>query len=92
MAELFIGAAVGTGFFSLVRYCRSNNLILSWWKWLLTVAGFVYAVFVAEVIVSFLREGSPKAAAVNGAILGFIAAIWAVSLARFAFTKAKTEK
>ena len=85
MAELFVGAAVAIGFYLLVQYTKARELAIKWWQWLLTVLGFIYLVFVLEVIVSFLREGSPKAAVVNGAILGFVAIVWAVMLGRLVF-------
>ena len=86
MAELFVGAAVTIGFYLLVQYTNTRKLAVKWWQWLVTVLGFLYLVFVLEVIVSFLREGTPKAAMVNGAILGFVAIVWAVMLLRFVFT------
>jgi hypothetical protein len=56
-----------------------------WWEWGLTFAGLLYAVFVLEVVVSFLREGAPKGAAVMGTLLGFPAVVWWVLLGRFVF-------
>ena len=32
---------------------------------------------------SFLREGTPKGAAVMGTLMGFVAVVWAVLLGRF---------
>jgi hypothetical protein len=87
MAELFVGAVVAVGLYAVVQYAASRQLVIRWWHWLLTVLGFLYLVFVLEVIVSFLREGSTKAAMVNGAILGFFAVVWGVLLGRFAFSK-----
>jgi hypothetical protein len=40
---------------------------------------------VVEVIVSFLREGTPKGAVVTGTLLGFLAVVWFALLARFVF-------
>ena len=87
MAELFVGAVLAVGLYAMIHHATSKGLEVKWWQWLLTVLGFVYLVFVLEVVVSFLREGSPKAAMVNGAILGFVAVVWAVLLARFIFTR-----
>jgi hypothetical protein len=87
MAELIVGAVVAVGFYAVIRYAADKNLVVSWWQWMLTVFGFIYLIFVLEVIVSFLREGSPKAAMVNGAILGFLAVVWAVLLGRFVFAR-----
>lgn len=92
MAELFVGAGVAVGLYTLIQFAVSRRLQLRWWHWSLTVLGFFYLVFVLEVIVSFLREGSLKAAMVNGAILGFVAVVWAVLLGRFVFVKRTLEK
>ncbi len=88
MAELLVGAVVAMGLYALIQYAASRHLEVRWWQWLITVLGFLYLTFVLEVIVSFLREGSPKGAAVNGAILGFVAVVWAVLLMRFVFAGA----
>jgi hypothetical protein len=87
MAELLVGAVAATGFLLVVHSARSKGLAVSWWGWCLTVIAFLYAVFVLEVIVSFLREGSPKGAVVMGTMLGFVAVVWGVLLARFVFTR-----
>jgi hypothetical protein len=87
MVELVLGAVAAATFLVLVQYAKSNALRVRWWQWVLTGLGFLYAVFVVEVVLEFLREGTPKGAAVMGTILGFIAVVWAVLLARFAFTK-----
>ncbi len=85
MAELLIGAAAATGLWLLVRFARSHSLHVKWWQWLLTVLGILYTIFVAEVIIEFLREGTPKGAAVMGTMLGFFAVVWGVLLGRFVF-------
>jgi hypothetical protein len=85
MAELFIGALAASGFFFLVRLAGRRGLSVPWWGWMLTLAAFLYGVFVLEVVVAFLREGHPQGAAVMGTILGFGAVLWAVFLARFVF-------
>jgi lipopolysaccharide export LptBFGC system permease protein LptF len=85
MAELLVGAVAATGLLTLIQYARAKGIPVGWWGWTLTALAFLYAVFVLEVIVSFLREGSAKGAIVMGTILGFIAVVWAVLLARFVF-------
>ncbi len=87
MAELIIGALAATGLLALVHSTRKRSLVVTWWQWLLTVLGVGYAVFVAEVVVSFLREGIPKGAVVMGTILGFVAVVWGVLLGRFVFSE-----
>jgi hypothetical protein len=85
MGELLVGAAAASGFILLTRYARDREIPVTRWQWGLTVLGFLFWVFVFEVILSFLREGSPKGAAVMGTILGFIGVVWAVLLFRLVF-------
>lgn len=85
MAELIIGGIAAAGFILLVQSARARSLTVTWWQWGLTFLGFLYGVFVLEVVVSFLEEGTPKGAAVMGTILGFVAVVWGVLLARFVF-------
>jgi hypothetical protein len=87
MIHLLIGAAAMLGFLAVVNFVRVRKLSVMWWKWALTVLGFLYTVFVLEMIVSFFQEGAPRAALVMGVILGFIAVVWGVLLARFVFAR-----
>ena len=87
MIHIAIGALMMLGFTLLVNRVRQRGLSIAWWKWGLTVLAFVYAVFVFEMVVSFLQEGAGRAALVMGVILGFLAVLWAVLLNRFVFTR-----
>jgi ABC-type uncharacterized transport system permease subunit len=87
MAHIIIGAILTAVFISLLLHVRNKNLRISWWQWILTILGLVYAGFVLEVIVSFLEEGAARAALVMGLALGFIAIVWAVLLGRFVFAR-----
>ena len=87
MIHLLIGAVSTLGFLAVANFVRVRKLSVVWWKWVLTVLGFLYTVFVLEMITSFLQEGAPRAALVMGIILGFIAVVWGVLLARFAFAR-----
>jgi hypothetical protein len=88
MVNLIIGSVATAAFLFLVNYARQRNLELRWWQWGLVILGFLYTVFVTEVVVSFLEEGSSQAAVVMGAVLGFVAVVWGVLLARFVFARA----
>jgi hypothetical protein len=87
MAHMIIGALLTATFIFLILHARKKRLHITWWQWILTILGLVYAGFVLEAIVSFLDEGATRAALVMGLILGFIAIIWAVLLGRFVFTR-----
>ena len=87
MIHLVIGALMMLGFTLVVSGVRRRGLSISWWQWGLTVLLFLYAVFVCEMVVSFLQEGAGRAALVMGVILGFVAVAWAVLLARFVFNR-----
>ena len=73
------------GLLITVRLGRNRQPAIKWWQWILTFLGFLYLVFVLEVIVSFLEEGAVQGALVMGTILGFGAMVWAFLLARFVF-------
>ncbi|MGD2245487.1 MAG: hypothetical protein PVI11_02955 [Candidatus Aminicenantes bacterium] len=75
------------GLLFLIDYVRRRNLHIAWWKWAITILGFFYILFILEMIVSFLSEGAGKAALVMGTILGLIAVVWGVLLARFVFVR-----
>jgi hypothetical protein len=85
MIHILIGAVIGISFYLLVDFTRKRRIKISWWQWILTILGFLYATFVLAMIVSFLDEGAYKAAMVMGSIMGFIAVVWGVLLARFVF-------
>ena len=87
MAHIIIGSIITAVFISLLLHVRKKHLRISWWQWILTILGLVYAGFVLEVIVSFLEEGAARAALVMGLALGFIAIVWAVLLGRFVFAR-----
>ena len=87
MADLLLGAITATAFLLLVQHARRRQLEPAWWQWGLTAAGFVYAVFVVEVVLSLLAEGTTKGAAVMGSLLGLVAVVWGVLLQRFVFRR-----
>jgi hypothetical protein len=87
MVNIIIGAFLMTGFLFLLDYVRRHKLRIAWWKWAITILGFFYALFILEMIVSFLSEGALKAALVMGTILGLIAVVWGVLLGRFVFAR-----
>jgi hypothetical protein len=87
MVNIIIGAFLMTGLLLLINYVRRNKLHIQWWKWIITILGFFYVLFILEMIVSFLSEGAVKAALVMGTILGLLAVVWGVLLGRFVFAR-----
>jgi hypothetical protein len=87
MAELFIGAGAAGVFLLLLRYTKGQGFAVKGWGWGLTLLCLLYSVFVLEVVVEFLREGTPKGAVVMGSLMGFVAVVWAVLLKRFVFQR-----
>jgi len=79
------------GLLILVEFSRKKKIHIRWWQWLLTILEFIYTGFVIQMILSFLSEGSPKAALVMGLIFGFIAVICGVLLKRFVFSVKKAK-
>ncbi len=92
MASILIGAAAAAVLWRVVDFARAKKLTIRWWQWLLTVLNVLYGVFVAEVILALVYEGSIKGAVVMGTLMGFAALVWAVLLTRFVFKPAPTEK
>ena len=85
MVHILIGAVISACMLLLIGLTRKRKLQVKWWQWFLTVACFIYIVFVLVVIVSFLEEGTAKGALVMGTIFGFIAIIWGFLLGRAIF-------
>jgi len=86
--HLIAGAVVMLCFVLLVHHTQKTGKTVQWWQWPLTVLGFLYAIFVLEVIYGFIDEGAGRAALMMGLILGMVAVIWGVLMGRFVFTKA----
>ena len=76
----------------LLSYVRRQGLKISPLGWAVTVLGFVYGIFVLEVITGFVEEGSPQAAVVMGSILGFVAVVWGVLLGRLVFSRSQKKE
>lgn len=76
----------------LLSFVRRQGLKISPWGWGVTVLGFVYGIFVLEVITGFLEEGAPQAAVVMGSILGFVAVVWGVLLGRLVFSRSQAKE
>ncbi len=87
MINIFIGAFMMAGFLLVLEYSRKRKLHIKWWQWILTILCFIYSLFVLETIVSFLAEGTARAALIMGVILGLIAAVWSILLGRFVFAR-----
>ena len=92
MIHIVIGAFVTACLYFLVNLARKRNLHITWWQWVLTALGFIYAIFVLELIIVFLSEGSTKGALVMGLLSGFIAIVWGILLGRFVFFRSTKGK
>jgi hypothetical protein len=87
MIHLLIGGLALGVFFLLLNAVRIRKLRIRWWQWILTIFEFLYTIFVLEIIVGFLQEGTTRGALVVGLISGMVAVIGGVLLARFVFFK-----
>ena len=87
--HILIGVLVTAGLITAARLGKAPKRALKWWQWFFTFLGFLYLVFVLEVIVSFLEEGAVQGALVMGTILGFVALVWALLMARSVFSAKK---
>jgi len=87
--QLIIGILVTTGFFLLVNKLRQLEMKLKWWQWAAALVGFLYAIFVFEVIVGFINEGAPRGALVNGMLTGIPGLIYVTLVYRFVLKSLK---
>ena len=87
MIHLLIGGLAVGAFFLLLNAVRIRKLQIRWWQWILTIFEFLYTIFVLEVIVGFLQEGTLKGALVVGLLCGMVAVICGVLLGRLVFFK-----
>ena len=87
MVHLFVGALFMAGFLFLINFVHKRDIHVTWWQWILTILCFIYTVFVLEIILSFIDEGSARGALVMGLIMGLVAIIWGVLLGRFVFIR-----
>lgn len=87
MVESLVGMIAGATFLLFLCYAKKNDLQISWWKWIIIISGFSYAVFTIEVIAALLKEGTTKGAIVVGVVMGFSAILWGVVINRFLLPK-----
>jgi len=87
--QLIIGILVTAGFFLLLNKLRQREIKLTWWQWIAVVIGFLYVIFVLEVIVGFISEGVPRGALVNGMLTGIPGLIYVTLVYRFVLKSLK---
>ncbi len=87
MINLIMGILLASGFMYLMSLKNKRGINLSFVNWMSIIFAFGYAIFVFELVLAFVEEGTFKGAAVMGAVFGFIAVVWAVLIYRFIFVK-----
>ena len=87
--HLLIGIVVTTGFFLFFNKLQEQEKKLKWWQWATIVIGFLYAIFVIEVVVGFISEGVPRGALINGMLTGIPGLIYATLVYRFVLKSPK---
>jgi hypothetical protein len=87
--HLLIGIVVTTAFFLFFNKLKDKEVNLKWWQWAAIMIGFLYAIFVLEVIVGFINEGVPRGALVNGMLTGIPGLIYATLVYRFVLKSLK---
>ena len=92
MIHLVIGILITSVFFLLRQYVHKYQMQIKTWEWFITILGFLYSVFVLEIIVSFWEEGAVRGALVVGLLMSFVAVAWGVLLGRFVFRKRKVNE
>jgi len=88
MLYLILGGLTVAAFFLLFNYTQKKGVRPNWWQWLLTVLGFLLALFTLAAVGTLIGEGTGQAALVTGVIFGIVTVVWGVLLGRFVFKKA----
>ena len=88
LAGLFFGGLVVWLFFFL----GAHRIRLSWWHWILGAILFVYFLFIAELVISFLEEGTVRGALVIGVIFGFLGLVGGLLFWRLIISPQKKSK
>ena len=87
LVHILIGAFFMLLFILLIKYTHRKDIRISWWQWILTFFCIIYIVFIVELILGFISEGSTRAALVMGTLFSIFAVVWAVLLGRFVFAR-----
>jgi uncharacterized membrane protein len=87
MLEIMVGMLIIIALAWIIIYVRNKKLMLQKGGWILISLALLYSLFVTELVISFMKEGTPQAALVMGGIFGFIAIIFWVLIKRFLLTE-----
>ena len=87
MLNLILGGLTVAAFFLLYNFTQKKGIRPSWWQWLLTVLGLLFALFTVAAVASLIGEDAGQGALVMGVIFGIITVVWGVLLGRFVFAK-----
>jgi len=85
------------GILSAVLVClvlgqmKRRRIKIRWWGWLLSSLWLVYTLFVIAMTFTLIQESAGRAALVSFVIFGFLSAVTAVLLFRFAFRTAEVQ-
>lgn len=92
MPEIVLGVLLTTLGWSVFRYLKSSSLRPNFWIWAWAGLNLLMTGFTLELIVSFIREGSLRAALVSGGIFLLVTtALWVI-LIRLISLKDKSKR
>ena len=92
MIHLLVGLFFGGLVVWLFFFLRTSRIRLSWWHWGLGAILFVYFLFIAELVISFLEEGTVRGALVIGVIFGFLGLVGGLLFWRLIISPQKKSK
>ncbi len=89
MLNYILMVLVTLGGYLLIDFVKKQNLIITWWQWLLAALGAIFTLFSVFAVADLIGEGAMASAMISTLGLGLIAVIWAFLMARFVFVKRK---
>ncbi|MCP2620108.1 hypothetical protein NLC35_02550 [Candidatus Aminicenantes bacterium AC-334-K16] len=92
MIHLLVGLFFGGLVVWLIFFLRVHRIRLRWWHWVLGLILFGYFLFILELVISFLEEGTIRGALVMGVIFGFIGLVGGLLFWRLIISPQKKSK
>ncbi len=86
-----IGIVVGIAMLALAVWMRIKNVSLTWYEWLIGIAGFLLVLFTLQNVLGLFVEVQPQAAWLMIAIIGLpglilLAVAWQLAIRRYKAT------
>ena len=83
MIHIIVGMLMMLALGGIILWVQNKKLTIRVSGWILIALAMLFSLFVIELIISFIQEGTSQAVLVMGGIFGFVAIIIWVLIGRF---------